>query len=118
MNTDKPVFAQIIEMIEDDILAGRYNEGELIISIPQMAKVLSVNPTTAAKSVTILADRGIVVKKRGLGMAVTKEAKQIILNERQEAFYNETLPAFIKFAEKIGIDKDTLSKLVKEDTHD
>ncbi len=80
-------FVQIVEMIEDDILSGRYGVDDMIISTTQISKLLSVNPTTSVKAVSILNDRGILYKKRGVGMAVTQEAKEIILRERRETFF-------------------------------
>jgi DNA-binding transcriptional regulator YhcF (GntR family) len=117
LNNDKPVFIQIIEMIEDDILAGLFAPEELIISTPQISKLLSVNPTTAQKAIGVLTDRGIIYKKRGLGMAVTGEAKGMILKERQRAFFDKTLPEFLEAAEKIDISKDELRKIIEEHLH-
>jgi DNA-binding transcriptional regulator YhcF (GntR family) len=117
LNNDKPVFIQIIEMIEDDILAGLFAPEELIISTPQISKLLSVNPTTAQKAIAVLTDRGIIYKKRGVGMAVTGEAKGMILKERQRAFFDKTLPEFLEAAEKIDISKDELRKIIEEHLH-
>jgi DNA-binding transcriptional regulator YhcF (GntR family) len=118
MNDEKPVFVQIIEMIEDDILLDRYGTDDLIISTPQISKLLSVNPTTAQRSIQVLTDRGIIYKKRGVGMAVTAEAKGMILAQRQKAFFERTVPDFIGGAKKIGISGDELLKIVKENLND
>lgn len=118
MNAEKPVFVQIVEMIEDDILTGVYKAGDMIISTTQISKLLSVNPTTAVKAVGILTERGIITKKRGLGMAVTTEATAIIMGERKQQFYQRTLPEFIDYAQKIGIDKDELAQIITGGTHD
>ncbi len=112
MKTEKPVFVQIVEMVEDDILRGTYKTDELIISTTQIAKLLRVNPTTAVKAVGILAGRGIVYKKRGLGMAVSPEAKELILAQRRQQFFAETMPEFILEAEKIGITKKELAEMI------
>ncbi|MDR1540930.1 MAG: GntR family transcriptional regulator [Clostridiales bacterium] len=118
MSSEKPVFVQIVEMIEDDILSGTYAEDDLIISTPQISKLLSVNPTTAQRAIQVLTDRGVIYKKRGVGMAVTKEAHEMILAERKKAFYEHGVPDFISGAEKIGIRGDELLKIVKENLHD
>ncbi|MDR0519240.1 MAG: GntR family transcriptional regulator [Clostridiales Family XIII bacterium] len=114
MNDEKPIFMQIIEMIEDDILSGTYAAGDLIISTPQISKLLSVNPTTAQRAVGILNDRGIVFKKRGVGMAVTEEAKGMILEQRKKAFFEREVQDFISGARKIGVTDEELIKIVKE----
>lgn len=118
MNSQKPVFVQIIEMIEDDILSGVYTVDDLIISTPQISKFLSVNPTTAQRAISVLTDRGIVYKKRGLGMAVTENAREMILSERKKAFFERIVPEFIIGARKIGISDDELIQIVKENFYD
>ncbi|TVX77600.1 GntR family transcriptional regulator [Peribacillus simplex] len=110
MRTEKPVFAQVAEMIENDILSGTYNPDDLIISTTQISKLLSVNPTTSVKAVRILTDKGVLYKKRGIGMAVTSEAKQIILNERKMELLDT-----IRQSVKIGISREEIIKLIMED---
>ncbi|GHU61653.1 GntR family transcriptional regulator [Clostridia bacterium] len=118
MNNDKPVFVQIIEMIEDDILSGTYGMDDLIISTPQISKLLSVNPTTAQHAISILTDRGIIYKKRGVGMAVSENSREMILKERKDVFFKRAVPDFIDGAKKIGITGDELLQVVKENLND
>jgi DNA-binding transcriptional regulator YhcF (GntR family) len=118
LNDEKPVFVQIIEMIEDDILSGTYGADELIISTPQIAKLLSVNPATAQRAIGVLTDRGIIYKKRGVGMAVAPSAKERLLEERKAAFFEKVVPEFMSGAKKIGILGDELIKIVKENIND
>ena len=118
MINEKPMFKQIIEMIEDDILSGEYLSDDLIISTPQISKLLSVNPTTAQRAIGVLTDKGIIYKKRGVGMAVTKDARNMILIKRQQEFHERGVPDFISSAKKIGIYKDELIKLIKESLDD
>jgi DNA-binding transcriptional regulator YhcF (GntR family) len=108
------MFQQIIEMIEDDILSGTYQEDDLIISTPQISKLLSVNPTTAQRAITVLTDRGVIYKKRGVGMAVTKEARAMVLQAREADFYNRAVPEFVREARKIGVSDEGLVQIVKE----
>lgn len=112
MNDNKPIYQQIMEIIEDDILNDTYKVDSIIISTTQISKVFSVNPTTAIKAVSTLTDKGILYKKRGIGMAVTAEAKEIILFERKNLFFNHQLQEFISTANKLGIDKKQLADLI------
>jgi DNA-binding transcriptional regulator YhcF (GntR family) len=118
LNGEKPVFVQIMEMIEDDILSGTYGTDDLIISTPQISKLLSVNPATAQRAIGILTDRGVIYKKRGVGMAVTKKARGMILAQRRKAFFERAVPDFIGGARKIGVSDEELIKIVKENLHD
>lgn len=118
MHEEKPVFMQIIEMIEDDIISGTYGADELIISTPQISKLLSVNPTTAQRAIGVLTDRGIIYKKRGVGMAVAPAAKEKLLEERRARFFEKTVPGFVEEARKIAITGDELIKIIKESIND
>lgn len=109
-----PIFIQIKEKIKDDIMAGVYLEDELIISTTQIAKLYSVNPATAVKSVSMLQDEGIVYKKRGIGMCVTSEAKNAIVRERTEEFYGRVITGTIREAKKLNIGKEKLIQIIRE----
>jgi DNA-binding transcriptional regulator YhcF (GntR family) len=112
------MFLQIIEMIEDDILSGVYGTDDLIISTPQISKLLSVNPTTAQRAIGVLTDRGIIYKKRGVGMAVTAEAQAMLLEQRKSEFFERVVPRFVQSAGKIGVSGDELLRIIKENLHD
>ncbi len=87
LKSEKPVFVQIIEMIEDDILSGIYDVDDLIIS---HHKYPSYCPSTLQRRnepSVCLQTGGLFIKKRGVGMAVTKEAMGMIMSERKKAFF-------------------------------
>lgn len=118
MNTEKPVFVQIIEMIEDEIIKGSYKTHDIIISTTAISKLLSVNPTTAVKAVSMLADDGILYKKRGIGMCVAEGARQKIVNQRKKVFFEENIPMLLSEAVKLGIGDEEIIKIIKEYKHD
>lgn len=107
-----------MEMIEDDIIAGVYKTDDIIISTTQISKLLSVNPTTAVKSISMLTDTGILYKKRGIGMCVTNEAKDKILKKRKEEFYTNTITSMLSDARKLGISKEDIINMIKENGDD
>lgn len=85
-NAGKSIYIQISEMIETDICRGILLEEEKVPSTNELAKLYTINPATAAKGVNILVDEGILYKKRGIGMFVSKGAKDMILNKRKVHF--------------------------------
>lgn len=112
MNDDKPIYQQIISIIEDDILNGTYQVDSIIISTTQIAKIYSVNPTTAVKAISVLTERGILRKQRGIGMAVTEGALTIIQEKRKNQFFHQQLQEFISSANKLGINREQLAELI------
>lgn len=109
----QPIFQQIAQMIEDDILNGTYQEGDQIISMAQFASTFQVNPATAVKGVALLVNDGILYKKRGLGMFVTTEAKQIILDKRRDRFYNDLVLKLLDEAEKLDLTTEDVISMIK-----
>ena len=114
MNDSQPVFQQIMEIIESDIITGVYQTDELIISTTQISKVYSVNPTTAVKAISKLTDAGILYKKRGIGMCVAEGARDKIVKRRREIFLSQTINDLLAEAERLGITRDELVGIIKE----
>lgn len=118
MYSDKPIFIKIMEMVEDNILSDKYKTDDLIISTTQISKLLSVNPTTAVKAVSILSDRGILYKKRGIGMCVAVGAKDNILKYRKEEFLDKIVTEFMEEALKLGISESELIEIIRSRKND
>ena len=109
---DKPLFVQLMEMIEDNILADVYTTGGLIMSSTQIVKLYNVNPATAMHALSELVDGGVLVKDRGIGMRVTENAKAIIAKRREHELLNVLLRQLIDEAEKLGISKEELRRRI------
>lgn len=109
----QPIFQQIAEMIEDDILNGTYNEEDQIISMAQFSKTFQINPATAVKGIALLVNEGILYKKRGLGMYVATGAKQIIMTKRRDRFYNEIVLKLLDEADKLQIPIDEVVTMIQ-----
>ena len=105
LDSDKSIYIQIAEIIENDILSGNLLEEEQAPSTNEFAKVYNINPSTARKGLNILVDEGILYKKRGIGMFVRKDGRKKILKKRQDKFFKEKLPNVIKEAERLEIDR-------------
>jgi DNA-binding transcriptional regulator YhcF (GntR family) len=113
---NKLIYIQIAETIESDILKDILLEEEQVPSTNQFAKMLQINPATAAKGVNLLVDEGILYKKRGIGMFVAKGAKEVVLKKRQHVFMNEYLPKVWEEAKVLEISKDELMDMIQKIT--
>ncbi len=115
LNADstKPIYIQIAEWLETEILHERFKAHEKMFSQYQLADQFNINPATAAKGLTILADAGILYKKRGLGMFVTEEAADQIRHRR----INETLAALVSDvvaeAEHLNVKEQDLLNMIQ-----
>jgi DNA-binding transcriptional regulator YhcF (GntR family) len=114
LNSDKSIYVQIAELIENEILIENLKEEEQAPSTNQFAKVYQINPATAGKGLNILVDEGILYKKRGIGMFVAEGARKKIIKKRQVSFFKEILPEIIMEADRLEITIDELIDYIKE----
>ena len=114
LTQEKSIYIQISEMIEDDILRDILLEEEKTPSTNELAKMYSINPATAAKGINILVDKGILYKKRGIGMFVQQGAKEKIKNQRKSEFYENYIQKLIVEANNLGISKKELVNMITE----
>lgn len=109
----KPVYIQIAEAIEDEIIYGKLNEGDSCYSQLIIAKELNVNPATAAKGINVLVQKGILEKQRGLSMSVVLGAKDFLLKERKEGGLMELISNLINETDKLKLSQNDLIKLIE-----
>ncbi|KAA3664845.1 MAG: GntR family transcriptional regulator [Chloroflexi bacterium] len=115
-DTDKPIYLQIAESIEDDILQNIVAEEAQVLSTNQLATMYRINPATAAKGINMLANEGILYKKRGIGMFVSIGAAEKIRTKRKAAFYEKYIVPLLNEADNLNISKDEISEMIKNGT--
>lgn len=116
MDDVRPIFQQLAERIENDILSGALPEESQVPSTNELAAFLRINPATAGKGVGLLVDAGILYKKRGIGMFVATGARDRIAAQRRDAFRDQYVTPLLAEAEKLGIDAPTLIRLISDST--
>ncbi len=109
----RPIFLQLAERIADDILRGRYSESEQVPSTNELSAHLRINPATAGKALGVLVDRGILVKRRGIGMFVADGAKVDIANQRRREFVHGFVEPLLAEAQALGFDDRELLRLIE-----
>ena len=114
LGEDKSIYLQISEMIEDEILRDIIKEEEQVPSTTELSKFYKINPATAGKGINLLVDKGIIYKKRGIGMFVQAGAKEKIMEARKASFKETFLKKIISEAKLIGITKEDVKKLIDE----
>ena len=103
-----PIFLQLSQGLEDEILSGVYREGEQIPSITELAASDKINPATALKGINLLVDAGIVYMTRGIGMFVSQGALQLLKEKRQDEFFQQYVLPMVQEAKRLSIQPETL----------
>lgn len=112
MDESRPIFLQIAEQIENDIINGALPDGAQVPSTNEYAAFHRINPATAGKGVNLLVDSGILYKKRGIGMFVAEGSRETIIAERRSRFLTEYVQPLVSEAHNIGISNDQLSTMI------
>ncbi|WNF36166.1 GntR family transcriptional regulator [Bacillaceae bacterium IKA-2] len=115
LNTEgtKPIYVQISDWIETEILSGNIGKDEKVYSQYQLAEMFNINPATAAKGLNILADETIVYKKRGLGVFVAKDALEIILNKRKTQTLQRLIDELVIESGRLGVSEAEIIEMIK-----
>ena len=118
-----PIYVQIAEWLENEILRGSIGSDEKMYSQYQLAEMFNINPATAAKGLSILAAEGILYKRRGLGMFVTADARVLIRQKRKSQTLKTLIRDMVAEAKRlelednelIGMVTDVISELKREE---
>ncbi len=70
----KPVYEQVIEGVERNILLGVYPPGTVLPSVRELSVTLGINPNTIQKSYGELIRRGVIISSPGSGTYVAPQA--------------------------------------------
>ncbi|MGC5224044.1 GntR family transcriptional regulator [Micromonospora sp. DT81.3] len=109
----RALFLQIAEQVEDSIIDGALPEDGQAPSTNELAAFYRINPATAAKGIGMLVDKGILYKRRGVGMFVAPGARDSLLAERREAFAARFIDPLLLEARKLALDADELATLIR-----
>lgn len=114
-NSMKPIYVQIAEYLEGEILRNSIRPDEKIYSQYQLAEMFNINPATAAKGLNLLADEDVLYKRRGLGMFVAADAKKIILTKRTNTKLKELIEETVREARQLGVSKQELIEMIQKE---
>ncbi|KAB8128980.1 GntR family transcriptional regulator [Gracilibacillus oryzae] len=114
LHDKKPIFIQIKEVIEDQIINDQLKAHDQIPSTNQLVQFYKVNHITVAKGINLLVEEEIIYKKRGVGMFVEELAKEKLLLQRREGFAEEFVLPMLKEAKKLKLSDSEIIKIMEE----
>ena len=108
----KPIYVQIAEWLENEILCGNIGNDEKIYSQYQLAEMFNINPATAAKGLNILASENILYKKRGLGMFVSPNSRELIRERRKSQTLKTLILDLVAEAKRLELEDEEILNMV------
>ena len=110
--SSKPIYEQVIEGIERNILLGVYPAGTQVPSLRELSVRLGVNPNTIQKSYADLTRRGILCPAPGSGCYVAPGAREVL--RREAAGRLQELTALVRELRLAGIDAEDIVKTAQK----
>ena len=77
IDSERPVYIQLIEQIQANIISGYYKPGDKLPSVRDLAAEATVNPNTMQKALTELERSGLVYANRTSGRFITSDEEMI-----------------------------------------
>ena len=114
LNDQSLIYLQIARMLEDDILREVYREEEQVPSTNELARNYNINPATAAKGINLLVSDGILYKRRGIGMFVSKGAGDTVKEKRKAAFYDGFVKPLVKEGASLALTGEELVDMIQQ----
>ena len=108
-----PIYMQLADWLEQEILADRLLPDGKVYSQYQLAEIFNVNPATAGKGLTILVEKELLYKKRGLGMFVVADAKQRIIATRKNETLTQLAKELVQEAKRLAVSDEDVISLIK-----
>ena len=110
LNSDRPIFIQIVERIEMDIISGKYNPGDKLPSVRDLAAEAAVNPNTMQKAFTELERTGLVCSPRTTGRVITEDTSRI--DELKSTLAKDTITELLSFMQQLGFQENEILTLI------
>lgn len=107
---NKAIYLQIAEKISDGIMNGNYDSDKRMPSVREFAASIEVNANTVMRSYDVLASKGLIYNKRGIGFFVNEDAKIRITQERTTNLIDNQLPPLFRLLSILGITPEELKK--------
>ena len=112
LDSSRPIYLQIIERVQMDIITGRYQPGDSLPSVRELALEAAVNPNTMQKALSELERSGLVYSQRTSGRFITED-KELIHQMKKELAAAE-VSAFVAHMKQLGITPEEIRQLLAE----
>ena len=116
-NPSLPIWMQVLEALEIDIVTGKRQPGEKLPGGRELALQFSINPNTAARIYQELEREGVCQTQRGLGTFVTDSGETV--QRLREEMARGAVSRFLADLKGIGMNREDAIELIrKEDNTD
>ncbi|WP_069130129.1 GntR family transcriptional regulator [Rhodohalobacter halophilus] len=111
---NKPIYMQIADHFCDQILRKKWESGDRIPSVREIAVKMEVNPNTAIRAFHYLQDENVLYNERGVGYFISENAYEQVVELKREEFIRDKLPRFYRDMKLLGFSCSDLDELYQK----
>lgn len=108
---DRPIYSQIVERLGSEIAAGKFNPGDRMYSVRELAADAGVNPNTMQRALSELESMGLLVTMRGgAGRYVSEDEDNVRCMRRK--LLNEKTGTYIANMRGLGLSDEEIKEAI------
>lgn len=111
-DNERPIYIQLVEILRIEIISGKLEKGQKLLSVRELALKMKVNPNTMQKALAELESKKLIYTERTNGKYVTEDEKLIEEVKRQLA--KEKVNNYINSMQSIGISYEESIEYLQE----
>ena len=112
LSTDKPIYSQLVEIIQIQITSGKYKAGDRLPSVRELAAEASVNPNTMQKALAELERNALIITQRTSGRIVTEDTE--LIQKTQSNLADKYSENFFRAMKELGYSTEDILSLVQK----
>ncbi len=112
LDDSRPIYLQLMERIQHDIISGVYQPGDKLPSVRDLALDAAVNPNTMQKALSELERGGLVYSHRTSGRFITDDST--LLKKIKTDLAQEYISTFLSQMRRLGLNNSETLEMIKE----
>ena len=109
----KPIYEQLVSQVKYAIAKGVVLPGQVIPSVRELAKSLTLNPNTVQRAYLQLQNEEVLESQRGKGMSVAHGAKRKCIEDRKQILAAR-MTSVVSEAISSGLPDETLRSMFEK----
>ena len=111
-DNERPIYIQLVEIIRTQIVSGKFQKGQKIPSVRELALTMKVNPNTMQKALVELENEKLIYTERTNGKYVTED--ESLIEKVKKELAREKVNNYLNSMNDIGISYDEAIKYLQE----
>jgi len=111
-DSNSPIYLQLVKLFTIRIAGGKWNPGDRVMSVRDLAVEFKVNPNTVQRALAELERDGLVYSERTSGRFITDEKEKIL--EAKSKLVDQEIEDFVRQMRQLGYSREQWLALVEE----